>query len=471
MAPDGGRRRRAQPGDRRTVPPVLLADPDDEAAYAAAVDPMEVAALLETAGVSHDVATTYGHQDVFGLARLVFARVRFRAVAAEPAERPPPGGLRNLGRGLLFAAPTLLLATTQDALARGLAWWSLPVGLTSGWAVSQLVPAIGWPLRGRHVHHSDGVFAALATLAALVLSTGAAWAFLTVAGGRRADVAVAAGIAVYLMASALLLLDDLDVLLAMAVAPGLTVAVAHFARWPVAVAAPVAAWTAVATVVLVTLLAVRHVVQRRWHLPRLSPHEHRTAPLYLLHGASCGLLTSALVVFGHLWRTADHVRATAALPLLLSLGVMEWQLASHRHHALVVRERARDARAFARAARRSFAWRSAVLVMTVGSLSAAAYLAAPARHGDLGLVLVAEAALGIAFYLGLVLVAAGRVGVVLGGWLAAMATMAAAALVEAVLHGTPGAAQGVADSAAGYGVALVLLTGACWKVVASPFSY
>lgn len=453
------------------MPPALLADPDDEAAYAAAVDPMEVAALLETAGVSHDVATSYGHRDVFGLARLLFARVPFRTAVPEPPERPPSGGLHNLGRGLLFAAPTLFFATTQDALARGLAWWSLPVGLSAGWAVSQLVPAVGWPLRGRHVHHSDGMLAALATLAVLAVSTGAAWAFLTVAGGRRDDVVVAVGIATYLVASALLLLEELDVLLAVAVAPGLAVAVAHFTRWPVAVPAPVAAWTAVGTGGLVTLLALRHVLQRRWHLPRLSPHEHRAAPLYLLHGAACGMLTSALVVFGHLWHTTDHVRATAALPLLASLGIMEWQLASHRHRALVVRERVRDTAAFARSARVSFAWRSAVLVGTVGALSGAVYVAEPVAGTDVGLVLVAEAVLGTALYLGLVLVAAGRVGLALVGWGAAMVAMASAALVETALHGAPGPAQGVADSAAGYGVALVVLAAACWRVVASPFSY
>ncbi|HXW82196.1 MAG TPA: hypothetical protein VEJ84_22045, partial [Acidimicrobiales bacterium] len=71
---------------------------------AAAVDPLEIAASLETCGLSNAVVRSrFGHRDVFSLADQLYAGVEFRPAPAKDLRTRRPGGLPDLGRGIVFA--------------------------------------------------------------------------------------------------------------------------------------------------------------------------------------------------------------------------------------------------------------------------------------------------------------------------------------------------------------------------------
>jgi hypothetical protein len=134
------------------VLPAVLADVADVAngnaalveVIGSAVHPLEIAASLETCGLSNAVVRQrFGHQDVFGLAEDLYDGVRFRAAAVPDQPKPRLGGLPELGRGTVFAAPTLMFAGAAIAFRSWLPVWTIPLALVCGWGFSQLVAYTG----------------------------------------------------------------------------------------------------------------------------------------------------------------------------------------------------------------------------------------------------------------------------------------------------------------------------------------
>lgn len=110
----------------RQRPHAAAPDPIDELAarleelIAAAVHPDEVAAILESDGMTDaHIRTTYGRQDSFELAEDLYARVERRyPPAASPAADPWHTGLPAcLLRGLVFALPGLAYVLGAPLLA------------------------------------------------------------------------------------------------------------------------------------------------------------------------------------------------------------------------------------------------------------------------------------------------------------------------------------------------------------------
>jgi hypothetical protein len=455
-----------------SAPPGLLDDPEMASACAAAVDELEIAARLETLGVSNQVASeTYGRSDVFDLAGEIYANLPFDPVAAPPEPGPAPGGLRNLGRGVLFVVPTLLFAAAQGSLLHHLTWWSLSVGVTVGWSLSQLVPAIGWPLRGRQDHRSDALVAVLSLVAGAAIAGGLAFLLLKVLGGAGGDVVAACVLCAYMVGSALLLLGGGEKLLALALAPGLVLIALHYLVSPARVSGPLAGWSAVATVGLVVLLSVRGAVARRWRWPRLQTAEWRRAGLYALSGLSCGVLISALIAFGDLAQTSDRFRAVAICPLLLSLGLMEWELSSYRHDSYAALTSLYALEEFARHSRRSFLFRFGLFAGALLLLCLAAESVAALHHSHPDLLVAVEGVLGIAFFLGLVVEAAGHVGQTLVGRVVALLTLGAVVTVGSMAAGGFSAQLGIDACLAGGISGSLCLMALAWRIVASPFSY
>ncbi|MFE9422985.1 hypothetical protein ACFYNO_08485 [Kitasatospora sp. NPDC006697] len=112
-------------GRRRVADPVRELLEAHRALCERAVDPLEIAAGLEEAGISAAVAGRYRHADVFGLAEELFARVPRRPVEppAPPAARPQPGWRYRLGTaaGLLGVLLLPLVTAAPGALATALA--------------------------------------------------------------------------------------------------------------------------------------------------------------------------------------------------------------------------------------------------------------------------------------------------------------------------------------------------------------
>ncbi|MER6997815.1 hypothetical protein [Streptomyces sp. NPDC000410] len=116
------------------------ADPVDELAeqlddfIAAAVHPDEIAALLESEGLTDEqIRLRYGREDSFALAEELYGRVerRYPEPVTQPAGLPGPTLLACLLRGLIFALPGLgyvlaapPLSDVIPLLAGGLAAWA-----------------------------------------------------------------------------------------------------------------------------------------------------------------------------------------------------------------------------------------------------------------------------------------------------------------------------------------------------------
>ncbi|MFG2144501.1 hypothetical protein ACGFRG_09935 [Streptomyces sp. NPDC048696] len=199
--------------------PHTAADPVDELVdrledlIAAAVHPDEVAAILESDGMTDaHIRTTYGRQDSFALAEDLYARVerrypRVAGPAADPWHASLPACLL---RGLLFALPGLayvlgapLLAGPPNGLGMPSGTVPLLAGAITGWVWNQGLShrAYSWlglgdrPAAARALRTGAPLGAVLSGLVALA-----------VAGpGELPAAAFAAGQAVYLAAATVLL--------------------------------------------------------------------------------------------------------------------------------------------------------------------------------------------------------------------------------------------------------------------------
>ncbi|WP_455361716.1 hypothetical protein [Streptomyces sp. SYSU K21746] len=149
------------PGDRADTLPLIprqrpswaAADPLDELAgrldglIAAAVHPDEIAAILESDGMTDDhIRLTYGREDSFALAEELYARVP-RRFPEPPGPAVDPWSASLLGcllRGLVFALPGLayvlgapLLAGPPDRLGLPAGTVTLLAGALVGWVWNQ----------------------------------------------------------------------------------------------------------------------------------------------------------------------------------------------------------------------------------------------------------------------------------------------------------------------------------------------
>ncbi len=111
-------------------------DPDHEALAETATDELELAALLESAGLTdRRVQESYGHETVFDYARELFATTPRQAVAAGPAA---PAATFSAARSTARLAPILTILFVQAILGDHLA------DLTRGeLAAALVIPMLG----------------------------------------------------------------------------------------------------------------------------------------------------------------------------------------------------------------------------------------------------------------------------------------------------------------------------------------
>ncbi|WP_411576504.1 hypothetical protein [Streptomyces mutabilis] len=183
---------------------------------APAVHPYEVAALLESEGLTGEViADRYGHRDLFSLATALYERVpRTFPDPPRPADPWRPDHVRSALRGALFALPGLAYALAGRLLpAEGTVRALVVAGLLS-WAWNQALGhrtyarlATGRREAGRTLAKGAPVGAVAATAAGLALAG---------SGASALAVAVQSG---YLAAAGVLLVLGRERLLLAALAP------------------------------------------------------------------------------------------------------------------------------------------------------------------------------------------------------------------------------------------------------------
>ena len=471
------------------IPPVRSPEPSDEDARvgivawvrrdpqlatqcAAAVDALEVAARLETHGVSSRVAIdSFGYPDVFTAAEVVYASLPFvRTEPPTPAQ--PMGGPADLLRGALYALPALFLPVVVRGFALHVSWWALPVGLTVAWAMGQACVTLAWALRGRKDQRSDALlaFASIVGSAAVCLACTAV-ACVTL-GGNETSVLLATGITVYIAASGLLLFHQLEWLLVVCMLPAAVGSLLALGVVPPTVTHRAAAWSVVATVVLVVVVANRHLLSRRWRRPVFSPADRKRSVRFLGYGLGCGLLISVFIGFTGELDGSGGALVIAVWPMLLTLGLMEWQLRSFRSRATSALTTSSSLDDFRRRVPRVFLRSVGLYVAALAVLSATGMVIGDRRHGtSVPLLFGTVGALGVSFFLALLLASSGRVDLVLVCWAVTFAVLAGALSIAFVRAGHVGPTAGLADLLTATVASIILLSVLSSRVLTSPLSY
>ncbi len=371
-------------------------DPLDELAerlddfIAAAVHPDEIAALLESDGLSDtQIRERYGVKNSFALAEELYERVARRyPEPTTPAHNPWQADLLGcLLRGIVFALPGFAYVLGAPLLAGPKDDYSLPAGTIPllaaalfGWAWNQGMAhrAYTWLGLGdkaaarRSLLLGGSAGALLGTLVALA----------TAGTATPAAIAFAAGQSCYLGAATALLVLGRERALLAALLPmtgGALLALVHQVPQ-----------TARLTLLLVSL-AVVTVLALREAAPSTptAPPTPATAPLTAsLPYALVGLGTGVLVVYAALGDalTGEHsaIAAPAAVALTLSMGPAEWLLYRFRSRSHTGLRTSTTPRAFRRTTARTVAaCLTAYLaaLLTLNLATAALWPHAPAVSG------------------------------------------------------------------------------------------
>ncbi|MFD9907048.1 hypothetical protein [Streptomyces sp. NPDC059063] len=307
---------------RATLRPARPDDPVDRLAaqladdIGAAVHPYEVAAVLESQGMTGDrIQEAYGHPDLFSLADALHERVpRSHPEPDLPTEDPwKPDHLRCALRGLLFALPGTAYLLS-DGIWRGTAGLhGLIAAALVSWAWSQALSHRAYVrlAAGRHE-------AGRALLCGAPVGVGCASAAgLAVAGPSPAAV-FAVGQSCYLAAASALLVLGHERLLATALLP-IAAGAATLPWWqpPTALRTALPALTVLLTTAAATV-ALRTAL-RTPPTPGPAPHLVRSLP-YGLFGLAAGTLAT----------TAGQRDPYAVVVLTLSMGPAEWLLYRYR---------------------------------------------------------------------------------------------------------------------------------------------
>jgi hypothetical protein len=397
----------------------------------AAVDPLEIAAALEVVGISNRVAQTrFGRPDLFTLAEDLYDTRTGRTVPLRDRPgRPRPGGVKDLAVGLLFVVPAVSLTVAARALHLVVPWWALPLALTVGWAFGQATAGSALVLSNR------GQDPALAVLPSLVLTatTGMSAALVGIiwGGGGPSAVLTITVFCLYVASLTVLSVYKEAASMAMALAPAFLFSIAYliepsnrYLRTSDVVAVMV-------TVLSSLILALRHARIGWWSPVGLGAHERRAVLTYFSYGACCGLAISVVTVVA---RGAQGLGplSLVALPVMLSLGVLEWQLHTFRARASKALRASSVAdferRALAVLFRSTACYLAALLIVS----AAVALLLAGSGHELPLLSLGAEDAIGVTLFTGMMVSMCSALHLGVRSWLAGGVAFA---LALGVVHG------------------------------------
>ncbi|MFJ8532680.1 hypothetical protein [Streptomyces sp. NPDC093591] len=365
---------------QRTAPSWAQPDPIDELAerlddfIAAAVHPDEIAALLESDGLSDDqIRERYGVKNSFALAEELYERVERRYPEPEgPVHDPWQVGLLGcLLRGVVFALPGLgyvlgapLLAGSRDDFGLPAGTVPLLAGALAGWTWNQGLAhrAYSWlglgdrPASRRSLLRGAPAGALLGSLVA----------FAVAGTDQLVAVAFAAGQSVYLGAATVLLVMGRERALLAALLPMAVGAVFAMMEPMPDAARPV---LLLGSLTVVVLLGLREVAPLKGRgavstcdsaAGRDQPQRTRRRPTATgprlsasLPYAVFGLATGVLVLYaalGDVLVGEQHsaIAAPAAVALTLSMGPAEWLLYRFRSSGLAGLRSSSTPRAFRR---------------------------------------------------------------------------------------------------------------------------
>ncbi|WDV51152.1 hypothetical protein PV963_12605 [Streptomyces coeruleorubidus] len=449
---------------RQRTPSWARPDPVDELAVrledfiAAAVHPDEIAALLESDGLSDDqIRERYGVKNSFALAETLYERVERRYPEPDgPLHDPWRIGLLGcLLRGVVFALPGLAYVLGAPLFTGphdfGLPAGTVPLlaGALCGWTWNQGLAhrAYAWLGLGDRTAARRALLlgapagALLGSLVALAFAGGAVPAVVAFAAGQSCYLAAAtvllvmgrerfllAALAPMAMGAVLSLVDPLPEAASLTLLLGSLAAVAALAVREVAPALKEpgeGGWTAG----LVALLPFGGFGTAPAHRRPAGPRLTGSLP-YALFGLGTGVLV-LYAALGDVLAGEDHsaVAAPAAVALTLSMGPAEWLLYRFRSDSLAGLRSSSTARDFWRTTALTVVQCLAAYLAALLALSLAASALWPDSPVPGGVRLAGLLLLGVVLWTGLLLQSFGAVT-------GATAVCCAAALVQTLLIAT-----------------------------------
>jgi hypothetical protein len=389
-----------------------------------AVDPLEIAVALEVAGISHAVATNrYNRADVFALARTLWSRVPQRPVAAKPAKLPRAGDWRDLARGVLYILPAVMLLALTKALDIELAKWVLPVAISWGWGLGQVAAFAGYRIQGAGMPYEAIIM--VRVIAGAAVSTWIVSTLATmVAGGGGADIGATTALVTYMVASAVLLVRAEERWLALLLLPGALAAVYVLSRSN----GSLLSRTAAVVIIGGSFFAVLCRASRRLRLrspgtKRFAARDTLVAFKHLLHGVICGVAVSLIVIQrGHPSEVNKFGHMLLPIPLLASLGALEWQLHTFRARMARLLHSLGSIEQFPRLALRVFYRSFAVCIVAIVIPAIGVIVAIGIHGGDISVeAITVQCALGAVYFVDLIMVLLDRLDLALRSWLSGIA--------------------------------------------------
>ncbi|WP_229401988.1 hypothetical protein [Micromonospora okii] len=443
-APRGGPRA-DEPGHTVLLPKIST-DPVDDLVervrpqLTRAIDALQVAAALEADGHTDRTAQVeYGYRDVFVLASEVYRRMGpiqpdAHPVRASPATRNGRDDLRTISHGLLYVLPSAAFPAVLAVVGRPGLVLGLILAGTLGWVYSGVLAYAAYRLLGLGRPRSASRLLRIAALTAPVLGAVAGGAVLPYGGLALAAMMVFQ--LAYQLAGTLLTFYRRELWLALAMLPAFLFGAVYLLlggptlqRWAVGTAA---------LGVLATLAAALWAAQTAARAEEATPRDPLWPPASTLLGVAGYGLCSAVLLFHaqapYLLGRLDV--AAAALPLILSMGFVEWRTSRFWAVAVALSKRTHTPGVFAAGIWRTIGREMAACLalpavlsvplligLSLAGLLSAAGVAMTAAH----------VALAGAYYLAFLLVGRGRYG-----WLCLSMT------AVVVLHTGVGALLGVA---------------------------
>ncbi|MGI5374832.1 hypothetical protein ACQEV2_11405 [Streptomyces sp. CA-251387] len=426
---------------RRTAPGWAQPDPIDELAerlddfIAASVHPDEIAALLESDGLSDDqIRERYGVKDSFALAEELYERVERRCPEPDgPVPDPWQVGLLGcLLRGVVFALPgfgyvlgaPLLVGPKDDS---GLPAGTLPLlaGALVGWTWNQGLAHRAYSWLGLGDRSAARRSLLLGAPAGALL--GALAAFAVAGTGHPVAVAFAAGQSVYLGAATSLLVMGRERALLAALSPMAAGAVLGFVHHVPDTARLILLLGSLTVVALLGLREVappkgRGAVSDMWLPPRGrdQPGRTRTRPTargprlsaslpYALFGLATGVLVLHAALGDVLTGEQQRTAAPAAVALTLSMGPAEWLLYRFRSGSLAGLRSSSTPKAFWRTTAVTVVECLSAYLLSLLVLSLATSALWPHAQGIAGIRLAGLLLLGALLWTGLLLQSFGAV--------------------------------------------------------------
>jgi len=382
-----------------------------------AVDPQQIAAALEAHGYNDRmVLERFGYPNVFELAEALFRMVPRKATPAKRRVYRVSSTLRDLSHGLFYGMPGLFYPAVFAWAGAQEATLGLILSAILGWSWSQGMIRLAYVLMGRG-------FAAEARLmlrAMMFVGLGLAALVPFAIRGSLELVALVVLQMAYHLASGVLLLYKRELWLLLATLPAVLSGLL-FLLTPDLLGATTTALVMMISVMLSLLAALITTRAKATHSPwRVLQRADwlDTLPLVLY-----GFLSAVFVFINPFWNWITNTPVAAGLavvPLVLSMGGLEWQLRVFLERMSLLLASTNDLGVFARNVNRIFLTVLASYGMLLLALSLLALYFFQLEDSQVQILLIANFLLGLGFFVAFTLTSMNRTLRVLLGMLLAL---------------------------------------------------